>query len=395
VVADLDDSYLFVQGPPGSGKTYTAARLVASLLGRGKRVGISANSHQAMHNLLVELEEVAFEQSIPLKGVKLVSESNSDSAYVSRRGLIENGNSLDVSGANLVAGTAWALCPAFAQEPLDVLFIDEAGQVSLPNALALSTTARSVVLLGDPLQLPHVSHTSHPGGVGRSVLQHLLGDELRPIPPDQGVLLTSTYRMNVPVCAYISDLMYESRLHPASGREFQRVTSTGIAGQGLRYSPVVHEDNRQRSEQEASAIADAAEILLAGTATDYDGTTRPLAPDDVIVVTPYNAQVRCIARALRARGGAVAEIAVGTVDKFQGREAHVVFFSTAASSVEDAPRGIDFLFDRNRLNVAISRARSVAVAVGSKTLLAGSCRTVEDARSMNMMLSFVERASEA
>lgn len=392
ILAGLDRSYLFVQGPPGSGKTYTGARLVASLIEAGARVGVSANSHRAMHNLLEELEEVAFERKIRLRGIKKVSD-NPGSQYASSRGFIANRTSFDGVDANLFAGTAWAICPAFAGNPLDVLFIDEAGQVSLPNALALSTAAHNVVLLGDPLQLPHVSHTSHPGGVGRSVLQHLLGEELRPVQPDLGVLLTSTYRMNVPICSYISNFMYEGRLHSAPGRELQCVDGPGISGRGLRYIPVPHAGNRQRSDEEALVIADRATELLHGSVTDVGGETRPLVASDIIVVTPYNAQVRCIARTLRERG--LGEIAVGTVDKFQGREAHVVFFSTAASSIEDAPRGIAFLFDRNRLNVAVSRARSLAILVGSPVLLSAECGSVEEARAMNGVLSFIEQAVTA
>jgi uncharacterized protein len=393
IVSALSDSYLFVQGPPGSGKTYAAARLIASVLERGGRAGISANSHRAMHNLLEEVERVARERGVDLRGIKKTTKGKEDSIYTSLFGTIENRDSLSDERANLFAGTAWALCPEFEDRPLDVLFIDEAGQVSLPNALAMSTVARNVVLLGDPLQLPHVSHTSHPGNVGCSVLEHLLGNPLRPVQEDRGVLLTSTFRMNEPICSYISDLMYEGRLHPAPGRELQRVNAPGLPDRGLHYIPVEHANNRQRSEEEASAIAERAAELLRGTVTDVRGETRALVASDVIVVTPYNAQVRCIARALRDRG--LHDIAVGTVDKFQGREAHVVFFSTAASTAEDAPRGIGFLFDRNRLNVAISRARALAIMVGSPALLSAECRSVEEARAMNGVLSFVERAARA
>lgn len=387
---DLDDSYLFIQGPPGSGKTYTGARLIANLLQKGLRIGISANSHKAIHNLLAEIESVAHKRNSPFFGIKKMSKDNSESEFRSAYGYIANADSFESDEAQLFAGTAWAICPAFVNEPLDYLFIDEAGQVALPHAVAMSTTAKNVVLLGDPLQLPQVAHTSHPGGIGNSVLEHLIGDELRPVASDRGILLTQSYRMNEPICRFVSDMIYEGRLTPAPGRELQRVSSPGISGRGLRFIAVEHENNRQRSGEEALAIAEQAVLLLQGMVTDYAGTTRSLLPNDIIVVTPYNAQVRCIKKALYTRGGGCASIEVGTVDRFQGREAHVVFFSTAASTIEDAPRGISFLFDRNRLNVAISRARSVAIFVGSPALLTAPCSTVENARSMNAILSFVE-----
>ena len=224
-------------------------------------------------------------------------------------------------------------------------------------------------------------------------MEYLLGDGLRPVQPDRGILLTESYRMNAPVCAFISDTMYDGRLRPAPGRELQRVDSPGLTGQGLMFLAVEHKSvNRLRSIEEAERIAEEIALLLGGTVIDHDGERRPITPDDIVVVTPYNAQVRRIKSTLNARGGALAQIQVGTVDKFQGREAHVVFFSTAASTVEDAPRGVSFLFDRNRFNVAISRAKSLAVLVASPELLTAACSTVEQARCMNAVLSFKERS---
>jgi uncharacterized protein len=271
---------------------------------------------------------------------------------------------------------------------LDYLFIDEAGQVCLPNAIAAMTSARNVVLLGDPLQLPHVAQTKHPGNVGASVLEHLLGQELRPVAPERGVLLTDSYRMHPDVCRFISNLLYEGRLRSAAGRERQSVHSTGLSGTGLRYLSVPHVGNAQRSSEEATRIADEIALLLGGTVDDHQGVSRSLTSRDIIVVTPYNAQVRCIGRVLAQRG--FGDIEVGTVDKFQGREAYVVFFSTAASSPDDAPRGIDFIFDRQRFNVAISRARALAVMVGSPSLLPLQCTSIESVLVANGVWRFIE-----
>jgi uncharacterized protein len=200
-----------------------------------------------------------------------------------------------VDGIDLVAGTAWAFAPEAMNQRLDYLFVDEAGQVSLPNAIAVMTSAKNVILLGDPLQLPQVTQTEHPGNIGASVLEHLLGHELRPVTPDRGVLLTDSYRMHPDVCRFISELLYEGKLQSAAGRERQKVDSPGLTGTGLRYLPVEHSGNSQRSEEEAARIADEIALLFRGNATNVDGVTRPLVPADIIVVTPYNAHRRVLA----------------------------------------------------------------------------------------------------
>jgi uncharacterized protein len=384
----LDDSYLFIQGPPGSGKTYQGARSIVSLLARGKKVGVMANSHKAIHNLLDAVESVAAARNVAFRGMKKCTAGDPSTEYRSTH--IESVLRIPIDDADLVAGTVWAFAPDAMDQRLDYLFIDEAGQVCLPNAIAAMTSARNVVLLGDPLQLPQVAQTQHPGNIGASVLEHLLGHELRPVDPDRGILLTDSYRMHPDVCRFISELLYEGKLTSAAGRELQRVQSAGLSGTGLRYLPVPHVGNAQRSSEEAVRIADEIALLLGGTACDFNGVSRPLARRDIIIVTPYNAQVRCIGRILAQRG--LGDVEVGTVDKFQGREAYVVFFSTAASSPDDAPRGIDFIFDRQRFNVAISRARALAVMVGSPGLLPQRCTSVESVLVANGVWRFIETA---
>jgi predicted RecB family nuclease len=384
----LDESYLFVQGPPGSGKTYLGARLIVDLLARGKRVGVTANSHKAIHNLLDEVEEVARERGVDFIGLKKSTKDDDDTAYVSAH-FTSSDKSLADPNANLVAGTAWAFGVEAMDQRLDYLFVDEAGQVSLPHAIAVMTAAKNTILLGDPLQLAQVSNTAHPGDLGVSVLQHVLED-LRPVAPDRGVLLTDSYRMHPDVCEFISELLYEGRLRSAADRERQLVSSAGLSGTGLRYLPTEHAGNSQRSDEEAERIVHEIGLLLDGTVRDYHGVTRPIGQADVIVVTPYNAQVRRLRRALDAAGFGGVE--AGTVDKFQGREAFVVFFSTAASSAEDAPRGIGFIFDRQRFNVAISRARALAVMVGSPALLTHRATSVEEVQVVNGVCRFLEKS---
>jgi superfamily I DNA and/or RNA helicase len=240
--------------------------------------------------------------------------------------------------------------------------------VSLADALAMGTSARTLVLLGDPLQLAQVRQGIHPRGSGASVLEHLLGDA-QTIPEDRGLFLERSFRMHPEVCRYISDAFYESRLEPAEGCERQS-TATGV---GLRFVPVEHEGNRQFAPEEAEAIAE--EIARIG-----------VPPEEIIVVAPYNMQVRCLKERL-PRG-----VRVGTVDKFQGQEAPVVFFSMATSSGEDVPRNLEFLLSRNRLNVAISRARCLAYVVASPKLLEVGCRSIEQMHMANALCLFVESA---
>jgi predicted RecB family nuclease len=381
LVSDLDESHLVVQGPPGSGKTWTGARLIVHLLDEGARVGVTATSHKAIHNLLAEVERVAAAQGVDFKGLKK-STGGEESEFSGAR--IESSKEItDFADpeVRLLAGTAWLFARAEVDGAVDYLFVDEAGQVSLADALAVGTAARNVVLLGDPVQLAQVTQGTHPPGSGASVLEHLLRDA-HTIPPDRGLFLERTFRLHPDVAAFVSEAFYDGRLRPAEGCERQ-VTAFGT---GLRFLPVEHEANRRSSVEEAERIRTAIEGMLGGEYTDADGRTRPLRENDFMVVAPYNAQVRCLREALPDG------VPVGTVDKFQGQEAAVVFFSMASSSGEEVPRNIEFLFSHNRLNVAISRARCLAVLVASPKLLDIRCRTVEQMRLVNALCRFVESA---
>ena len=393
-VAGLDNSYLFIQGPPGSGKTYTGARLIIHLLKQGKRIGVAANSHKAIQVLLAEVEQVAKAQRFRFRGLKKSGET-ADSEYASPfpYSMIENQSDYEAfppADAQLVAGTAWLFSRAKMDGWCDYLFIDEAGQVSLADALAMGTAARNVVLLGDPLQLAQVSQAVHPDGAGASVLEHLLGDQAT-IPPERGVFLEHTHRMHPDVCRFISEIVYEGRLQSAQGLERQSIASSGLSGAGLRYLRVDHRHRDQDSEEEAAVIAGELEKLLHGTVTEECGATRALTPADVLVVTPYNRQVKKIKDVLRRRG--LGGVRVGTVDKFQGQQAPVVFYSMATSSGEDIPRNLEFLFSRNRLNVAISRARCLAVLVACPRLLEIRCINVDQMQMVNALCRLTELAT--
>ncbi len=380
-VRGLDDTVLMVQGPPGTGKTWTGARLAVDLLERGTRVGVAATSHKAINNLLAAIDEAADERGASFRGWKKCSDS--DDAYDSAR--VASGKKRpDESDESilLVGATAWHWAAEDELDSVEVLFIDEAGQMSLADAISVSQAARSVVLLGDPQQLAHVSQGTHPLASGASVLEHLLGDR-DTVPSDRGVFLETSWRMHPDVCGFVSRTMYDARLTSVAGADLQRIESPGLGGAGLRMLAVDHVDNRGRSIEEAEAIAAQVQLLLQGTWIDRDGVVSPVTLDDILIVAPYNAQVRCMRSALP-------DARVGTVDKFQGQEAPVVFFSMAASTGEDVNRGLSFLFSRNRLNVAVSRAQALIVIVCSPRLLSARCNRVDDMRLVNMLCRFAD-----
>jgi superfamily I DNA and/or RNA helicase len=296
----------------------------------------------------------------------------------------------------LAGGTGWLFAREELASTFDYLFIDEAGQVALADALANSLCARNVVLLGDPSQLAQVSQGSHPLHAGDSVLAHLLGDE-QTVPENRGVFLDVSYRMQPAICDFISDAMYEGRLHPAHQTQNHAVATSVHTFAGLYFLPVEHAGNGPSSIEEAREIVAQVSLLLAeGTVTDSQpGVARRVTERDVIVVAPYNAQRRLVIAQLRTAGIDVTPgsgVAVGTVDKFQGQEAAVVFYSMATSSAQDVPRNVEFLFERNRFNVAISRARAASVLVCSPRLLDLRCRTPEEMALANLLCSFAERA---
>ncbi|HXV56222.1 MAG TPA: TM0106 family RecB-like putative nuclease, partial [Gaiellaceae bacterium] len=376
----LDGSYLFVQGPPGSGKTWNGARMALALMDAGRRVGVTALSHKAIHKFLEEVEAAAVEAGATFRGRKKAS--GEDSRF---EGLgfvdstVENADMRDLE-LDLLAGTSFLFAREDMTGAVDTLFVDEGGQFALADALAVGGAARNVVLLGDPNQLPQVSQGAHPPGASASVLGHLLGGD-ETLRPGLGLFLEQTWRLRPEVNAYISDTFYEGRLEPAP----KALTRSVGDGNGVRFLPVEHVGHRTAAPEEAAAVRAEIERLLGTPFADEDGG-RPLRHEDFIVVAPYNAQVRCLREALPEA------VRVGTVDKFQGQEATVVFFAMASSSGEDVPRGLDFLFSRNRLNVAVSRARCLAYVVASPRLLETSCKTVEQMRLVNALCRFVELA---
>jgi len=387
LVEGLDRSCLPIQGPPGSGKTHTAAHVILARLAKGRRVGITANSHAVITNLLAKVLELAPEVGVEVRAVQKADEGGGlDDPRVSSATSNERVDAALADGANLVAGTAWLFARPEMDGALDTLVVDEAGQLSLANVLAVAGTADRLVLVGDPRQLAQPSKGTHPDGVGVSGLEHVL-DGHDTMPDHLGLFLDRTWRLHPEICAFISEQVYEGRLEPEP-RCAARVIDEGpsVGGAGLRWLSVGHEGNRTSSPEEAHAVARLAGSLIGRGWTDADGQRRTLGPDDVLVVAPYNAQVRLLAEHLPTG------VQVGTVDKLQGREAPVVIVSMTASSAEDVPRGMEFLYSRNRVNVAVSRAQALCVVVASPRLLTVTCRTVDQMRLANVLCRYEELA---
>jgi uncharacterized protein len=287
----------------------------------------------------------------------------------------------------VIAGTPWLFARASFPAKLDYLVVDEAGQMALANVLAIAGAANNLILLGDPNQLRQPSHGIHPEGVDQSVLDHVIQAQST-MPAACGLFLETTYRLHPAVCDFVSEVFYDGKLEPdESTRRQDLAVSNGSGGLGLRYLPVDHNGDRTLSPEEADRVKDTFLALLGLPWTDREGKTRPIATEDILVVAPYNAQVRRLIEALPKNAR------VGTVDKFQGQEAPVVIYSMATSSVDDAPRGMDFLFSLNRLNVAASRAQGLVALVCSPELLKARCRTPDQMRLASALCRLVEIAT--
>ena len=385
----VDASVLPVQGPPGTGKTHDGARMIVALLRAGKRVGITANSHKVITNLLDEACAAARESGVDLRAIQKSDGENASSDAMVRVSTdsAEVHRAVTTDEANLVAGTSWLWSRAAMLGVVDVLFVDEAGQMSLANVLASAPASNGVVLLGDPQQLDQPLKGVHPPGTAVSALGHILG-ERRTIDPDQGLFLGETWRMHPDVCGFVSEVFYEGRLRPKPDLSRLRLDAPDpLGGTGLRFVPVEHHGNQSASPEEVEMVARLVQTLVDGGATwtNRHGTTHPLTLDDILIVAPYNAQVGLLRRRLpRAK--------VGTVDRFQGQQAPVVVYSMATSTPEDAPRGTEFLYSGNRLNVAISRARCAAFLVASPSLFELRCKSERQMTLVNAFCRYLELA---
>lgn len=384
----LEDGVLPIQGPPGTGKSFTGARMICAFLKRGKKIGITANSHKVIRGLMEKVNEAAAEMGVSPMFVQKPA-SNDQEPVPDWLSIAKNNGDLtrDLGGTGpVVAGaTSYFWSRLDASDAVDVLVVDEAAQMSLANVLAVAQAAPLIVLLGDPQQLDSPTQGSHPDGTDLSALDHVLEGH-QTIPPEKGLFLAQTWRLNPDICAFNSELFYEGKLHSVQGCEQQAINSDDLlSGSGLRYMPVSHSGNTSFSIEEADAIKRIVEKLLTSKTqwTDRDGRLAPLTLADILIIAPYNAQVFELQQRLPGAR-------IGTVDKFQGQEAPIAIYSMATSSHADAPRGMEFLYSANRFNVAISRAKCLAILVASPQIFEPECRTPRQMQLANAFCRFLE-----
>ncbi len=357
----MNNTTMAVQGPPGTGKTYLASHLIKELLNQGKRVAVTANSHAAIENLLEACVDAGVSGDDIFKAPSKKEELS----------LLWNNepNDMPYVGPAVYGATSFALCNKLARtHQFDYLIVDEAAQFSLVDTLAGSLIANNIILLGDPQQLPQVVKASHPGGVEASALGHFMG-ESEILPETMGYFVEITRRLHPEVNKAVSWLAYENKLR---SHELTKKFVIDSTPPGIHTVELDHLGNSTSSPEEVEKV-----LELVAKHIDEVGA------EDILIVAPYNAQVNSIRRALDQAG--YADVQVGTVDKFQGREGLVVIYSLAASSAQDAPRGLGFLLDRNRMNVAISRAKSVCYIVRSKHLLKASFSSVNDVKCVSRL----------
>lgn len=389
VAQKMDQSTLCIQGPPGSGKTYNGAKIILDLLKNGKRVAITSHSHKAILNLMKSVVKEADNEKFSFRGAKVGGDEN-DSLFKSGSITFLKDTNAYVSSGNqfqLVGATAWVFSRPEVVGTLDYLFVDEAGQVSLANLVGMAPCTQSIVLLGDQMQLGQPVRGTHPENSGLSALDYLLQDHAT-IPDDLGIFLPTSYRMHPNVCSFISEMVYEGRLQSEENTRKQSLDIPDASyvqkNAGVLFFPVNHEDNTQGSDEEVAVIQRITQELLKATFTDTKGKTKSVTSQDILYVAPYNMQVRKIQQALGT------DARVGSVDKFQGQEAPIVILSMCSSCGNTSPRGIEFLFNKNRLNVAISRAQCLAIVVGSPLLAKTSCSTISQMKMVNLFCRIVQ-----
>jgi predicted RecB family nuclease len=387
----LDRGALAIQGPPGSGKTFTGARMICDLVRAGRKVGVCAVSHKVIVNLLKEVVKAAGEERVSVRCLRkpekgAVADPGIDVADDNEavRAALRGGR------ANVVGGTAWLWAREGFFEAVDVLFVDEAGQMSLANVLAIAPCAKSLVLLGDPQQLEQPVQGSHPEGTAASALEHVLGGA-QTIADDRGLFLEETWRLPPAICDFTSELFYDRRLHSRAGVEQQALLGEGtFPGSSLWFVPARHDANQSASPEEVEIVDELVRTLMEGGIRwrDRDGCEHALGLNDILVIAPYNAQVADLIARLPAGAR------VGTVDRFQGQEAPIVIYSMTTSTPEDAPRGMEFLYSPNRFNVATSRAQCACIVVGNPRLFEPDCQSPRQMKLANAFCRFLEVARE-
>lgn len=395
VAQAMDGECLIIQGPPGTGKTYTASHMISALLVEGNRVGVTSNGHKAVVNLLRACGNTVRSRGGRLIGVKVgverdeqLFDENPDLVHVE-----SGGDAIGAFSEGVIGGTAWVFSRDDWEDQLDYLFVDEAGQVPLANVVAMSRSTKNLVLLGDQMQLEQPTQGSHPGDARLSALQYALKDTANSsedspsfhsvVPSEYGIFLGESRRMHPSVCRFISESVYESRLGSYADCSLQGIevpdehTSINIE-HGIVFCDVEHEGNIQNSDEEVERIKAVFDELRGRNFTDSRGSTKPLELRDFLFIAPYNAQVRALQTALPPGAR------VGSVDKFQGQEAPVCILSLCSSFGEYGSRGLGFILDQNRINVAISRAQCLAVVVGDPRIASTPAGSIAEMKLLNL-----------
>jgi predicted RecB family nuclease len=386
IIDSLNNSYLPIQGPPGAGKSFTGSHLIAHLLKQGKKVGVSAISHKVINGLLSATKKIVGDDFEILHKV-----SDKTTGYDYKITLSnEDCETLASEDAPcLIGGTSWLFARDAMEEKLDFLFVDEGGQLSLANLLSISRTAKNLVILGDCQQLEQPIQASHPDGADLSALEYIQGDHAT-IPKERGLFLDKTFRLHPEICQFNSELFYESRLYATDGNKGHLIQGPNNL-KPLMYKEVAHKGNSNSSLEEVDYIFELVNSLVKKehTYSVYDHKNKQLLTDvlkleNIMVIAPYNAQVQ------RLKDKLPEGIEIGTVDKFQGREAPVVIYSVATSSPEDAPRGMDFLYSQSRLNVAVSRAQCSFIMVANRDIFEPGCKSPAQMKLANAYCRFLE-----
>lgn len=383
-VLKLELSTLPIQGPPGTGKSYTASHMIVRLIQERKKIGITALSHKVITNLLKKVQDAASEAGIKIRMIQKVSEGfNEEVNWMTLSSHDEIKSNLN--SANVIAGTSFFWCKPDYRETLDYLFVDEAGQLSLIDTMAISHAAKNLILLGDPQQLTQPQQGVHPEGTEVSALEHVLQGN-KTISDSQGVFLRETWRMHPNICEFDSQMFYENKLSSISDLINQRITgNTKYKGSDLFLEEVEHQGNTSSSLEEVGIISQIIDDLTKGDVFwfDKENVQKTVTLGDIKVITPYNAQVQSLLDRMP-------EIDIGTVDKFQGQEAPIIIYSVATSSPQEAPRGMSFLYSPNRFNVAVSRARGIFILVANKTIFEPDCKSPGQIKLANPFCRFQE-----
>ena len=407
VIQNLQSSCLAIQGPPGTGKTWISAKVIIELLKQGKKIGISSNSHKAINNLLKQIEDIAVKEKFEFKGIKKCSPDKEtgkikeDHIFNGKTEMIHNTTS-NISGSSdhsLFAGTLWYFSytgskkgeekPPIFDQSLDYMFIDEAGQVSLAGAIVLGVTSKNLILIGDQMQLANPIKGVHAGNSGKSCLEFLLQNN-DTIPLNKGIFLKETRRLNKKICKFISERFYESRLKPHEIAEKRKVHSKvkDFENEGIFYIPIDHQGCSTSSDEEAKKIKVIYDQILESKYVEEDDKGKKISGlikhDNIMTIAPFNVQVGRLIKELGEKAK------VGTIDKFQGQEAKVVFISFTSSDPENLPRHKDWFFSRNRLNVAISRSQSIAIVIFNPNLLLTACKKIDEMKLVNNFCKLIK-----